>query len=432
MTWIKEYMETDAAKNAVGPFPGTKKEASIYIRPAALKVALNDVLPIKVRARMATKSIEKIDLYVDNELFTTMTSEPYIAEYTATSNGTKTLKAVVTTTDGTTYERYSRFQVTRGTKRKPYNDVVPQLPGTIKIEEYDEGMSGVTYNNATRSTTTSTKDGQWMEYTVDVAEEGLYTMELEVASTSNSGMFHLSEYGFDNLTFFTNITQVPNTGSSSQFTKVRCAMTEPLTAGRHVFCLNIDKGGFYVKSMTFKASPTVDMPGTLEIEEFANASAGVSIAPGNGGSVLSNGSNGDWVEYIINVNEESNKYMYEATVSSDVDNSAFKVVLVEDDGSERSLTTVSIPNTGSLDTYQVKEGKIRNKIYAGQQKLRIYITSGHCNIDKIEFKVEGGTGITEVTGGDVATGDAYNLSGQKVAEGYKGIVIRNGRKMMMK
>ena len=432
MTWIKEYMETDAAKNAMGPFPGTKKEASIYIRPAAMKVALNDVLPIKVRARMATKTIEKVDLYVNDELYTTMTSEPYITEYSATTNGWKDLKAVVTTTDGTTYERYSRIQVTRGTKRKPYNDVVPQLPGTIKIEEYDEGMSGVTYNNATRSTTTSTKDGQWMEYTVDVAEEGLYTMELEVASTRDGGMFHLSEYGFDNLTFFTNITEVPNTGSSSQFTKVRCAMTEPLTAGRHVFCLNIDKGGFYVKSMTFKASPTVDMPGTLEIEEFANASAGVSIAPGNGGSVLSNGSNGDWVEYIINVNEESNKYMYEATVSSDVDNSAFKVVLVENDGSERSLTTVSIPNTGSLDTYQVKEGKIRNKIYAGQQKLRIYITSGHCNIDKIEFKVEGGTGITEVTGGDVATGDAYNLSGQKVAEGYKGIVIRNGRKMMMK
>ena len=432
MTWIKEYMETEAAKNAMGPFPGTKKEASIYIRPAAMKVALNDVLPIKVRARMATKTIEKVDLYVNDELYTTMTSEPYITEYSATTNGWKDLKAVVTTTDGTTYERYSRIQVTRGTKRKPYNDVVPQLPGTIKIEEYDEGMSGVTYSNASRSTTTATKDDQWMEYTVDVAEEGLYTMELEVASTRDGGMFHLSEYGFDNLTFFTNITEVPNTGSSSQFTKVRCAMTEPLTAGRHVFCLNIDKGGFYVKSMTFKASPTVDMPGTLEIEEFANASAGVSIAPGNGGSVLSNGSNGDWVEYIINVNEESNKYMYEATVSSDVDNSAFKVVLVEDDGSERSLTTVSIPNTGSLDTYQVKEGKIRNKIYAGQQKLRIYITSGHCNIDKIEFKVEGGTGITEVTGGDVATGDAYNLSGQKVAEGYKGIVIRNGRKMMMK
>lgn len=33
MTWIKEYMQTEAAKSAVGPLPGTKKEASIYIRP---------------------------------------------------------------------------------------------------------------------------------------------------------------------------------------------------------------------------------------------------------------------------------------------------------------------------------------------------------------------------------------------------------------
>ena len=68
MTWIKEYMQTDAAKNAVGPFPGTKKEASIYIRPASQKVAKNDVLPIMVRARMATKTIEKVDFYVDDVL----------------------------------------------------------------------------------------------------------------------------------------------------------------------------------------------------------------------------------------------------------------------------------------------------------------------------------------------------------------------------
>ena len=78
---------------------------------------------------------------------------------------------MVTTTDGTTYERYSRISVARGTKRKPYNDVIPELPGTIKADEYDEGLSGVSYNNASRSTTTATKDGQWMEYTVDVKED---------------------------------------------------------------------------------------------------------------------------------------------------------------------------------------------------------------------------------------------------------------------
>ena len=147
MTWIKEYMQTDAAKNAVGPFPGTKKEASIYIRPASPKVAKGDVLPIMVRAKMATKTIQKIDLYVGNELIATMTEAPYLTEYTSSSSGSKTLKAVVTATDGTTYERYGGFLVTSGTtKREPYSETVPSLPGTIYAGDFDKGLSGVSYS----------------------------------------------------------------------------------------------------------------------------------------------------------------------------------------------------------------------------------------------------------------------------------------------
>jgi GH35 family endo-1,4-beta-xylanase len=434
MTWIKEYMQTDAAKNAVGPFPGTKKEASIYIRPASLKVAKDDVLPIKVRARMATKTIEKIDLYAGSDLIATMTEEPYIAEYTASTTGQKTLKAVVTTTDGTTYERLSRIQVTRGTARKPYNDVVAELPGTINVNEYDEGMSGVSSGNmpAAREkiTTTATKDGQWMEYTVDVKEEGLYMMEVELASTKTGGMFHLSEYGFDNLTFFTNITEVPNTGSNSEFTTLRVPMTEELTAGRHVFCLNVDKGGFYIKSMTFKLSPVIRIPGTLEMEDFANCSDGIDIINSNDGLVLGNTSNGEWLEYIIDVTHTSSKYSYEAVVSSAASGAKFSITLIDSDGKEKTLGSVSVPQTGSLDSYEVKSGKIRNTIEAGKQKLRINITSGNCNIDKITFTCPEASGISEMTSNEAANGNIYNLSGQKVDAGYKGFIINNGKKVI--
>ena len=225
MTWLKEYMATDAAKNAAGPFPGTKKEASIYIRPAALKYAVNDPLPIKVRAKMATKTIAKIDLYANDDLIATMTEEPYVTEYTAATSGTKTLKAVVTTTDGATYERYSRVTISRGAKREPYNETLPELPGTIKAEEFDKGMDGVTYSKVSSTRTnfaqTATKDGAWMEYTVDVKEEGYYTMEMEVASASDGGRFHLAEYGMDNLTFLTSFTDVPKTGSTTDFKVIK-------------------------------------------------------------------------------------------------------------------------------------------------------------------------------------------------------------------
>ena len=428
MTWIKEYMQTDAAKNAVGPFPGTKKEASVYIRPAALKVAKDDVLPIKVRARMATKTIEKIDLYADDELVATMTEEPYIAEYTASTVGQKTLKAVVTTTDGSTYERLSRIQVTRGTLRSPYNGVVAEVPGTINVDEYDEGLSGVAYSNATRSTTAAMKNGQWMEYTVDVKEDGLYSVEAEVASTTADGMFHLSEYGFDNLTFYTNITKVPNTGSSSAFQTLRIPMTEPLTAGRHVFCLNIDKGGFFIKSLAFKRVPTVELPGTLEVEDLVEGE-GADFASGNGGTVLSNTTAGEWMKYNVDF-KEGGKYTLEATVSSAVDNSAFKVFLIEADGNEKSLCTVNVPNTGSLENYEVKSVKIRNGIKAGKQKIRVVINTGGCNIDKLQFVCTESTGIVMATDDEVTETQWFTPDGRKLSAPQKGInlerVVVNG------
>lgn len=419
MTWLKEYMASEKAKNAKSPFPGMKKEASIYIRPAAMKVAKDDVLPIKVRAKMATKTIEKIDLYINDELVTTMTEEPYIAEHTANSPGWNIIKAVVTTTDGSTYERLSRFQVARGAKRKPYNDVATELPGTIKVEEYDKGMSGVAYSNASR-TSYAMEDNQWMEYTVDVKEDGLYSMEVEVASTTDGGMFHLSEYGFDNLTFHTNITQVPNTGGSSTFQTLRCPMMEPLTAGRHTFCLNIDKGGFYIKSMTFKALPVVELPGTLETEDFTSGE-GISIISGNGGSVLGNTTTGEWLEYAVNITQ-AGKYSFEATVSSAIDNSSFKMTLIESDGNEKTLGTITVPNTGSLNTYQVKTGKIRNSFKEGKQKLRMNIVNGGCNIDNVKFICTEPTGIISAETDQTATETQwFSPDGRRLTAPQKGL-----------
>jgi len=265
MTWLKEYIASDKAVNAKSPFPGMKKEASIYIRPADYTVAKGDVVAIKVRARMATKTIEKVDLYTGTSiakattLIASMTEAPYIAEFTApTTTGWKILKAVVTTTDGSTYERYGRVNVTNSTiKRAPYNDTPAVIPGTIQISEYDKGASGVTYTNpcydySKRATLSATKDNAWMEYTVDVKEDGLYKIDAEVASTKSGGTFHLTEYGLDSLTFIANMIEVPITGSTKDFETLTVTSKNPISAGQHRICLNVDKGGFYIKSLTFR------------------------------------------------------------------------------------------------------------------------------------------------------------------------------------
>ena len=256
MTWLREYMQSDAAKNAKSPFPGMKKEASVYIRPADMNVAKGDKLPIKLRASMATKTIEKIDLYVGEELIATLTEAPYLTEYAVPADaeaGWKELKAVITATDGSTYERYSRINVLNSTElREPFNGAPVELPGTINVTEFDKGAQTVSYNKASRTATSSMQSDGWMEYTVDVKEDGIYSFDAEVASTSSSGVFHLAEYSLDGLKYLSDFIAVPNTGSTTDFQVMHGELKMPLTAGQHRICLNIDKGGFYIKSIAFQ------------------------------------------------------------------------------------------------------------------------------------------------------------------------------------
>lgn len=438
MTWIKEYMQSDAAKNAVGPLPGTKKEASVYIRPASQKVAKGDVLPIMVRAKMATKTIQKIDLYVGDELIATMTEAPYLAEYTTSSTGYKNLKAVVTTTDGATYERYGRFQVLSSeVKREPYNEVLPTLPGTINAGEFDKGASGVSYSGVSTTVvksrdkfaTTVTSDGEWVEYTVNVEEAGLYTMDINVASTKDGGRFHLAEYSFDNLDFLTEFTDVPKTGSSTEFKPVHCSIKKYLTAGKHVFTLLVEKGGFYIKDMKFNLLPTFGLPGDVEAEDFVENNGGSVVAAGDG-FAWGNAANGDWAEYSVKVNQ-AGKYSFDATVSSAVTGSKFTMTLIDSNEKEITSPLVKVPNSG--EDYVVKTGKISSVINAGLYTLRINVSGGNCNIDKIHFTcTEPTSGISEVEADDAVNGPAYNLMGVPVTTGYRGIVIKNGKKIYVK
>ena len=107
LKWLRDYMKTDAARNAKSPFPGMKKEASVYVKPQSLTPPIKQEMTIDVTAKMRTKTVESVALYVNNVLVQTLTEAPYIFTYTPPSTRKCNLKAVVTTTDGTQYERLS-------------------------------------------------------------------------------------------------------------------------------------------------------------------------------------------------------------------------------------------------------------------------------------------------------------------------------------
>lgn len=395
MTWIKEYMASDEAKNAVGPLPGAKKEASIYIRPASMKVARNgDVLPIKVHARLATKTIQKVDFYVDDELVKTMTEAPYIVEYTTSAPGWKITKAVVTATDGSTYERYGRFQVLNSTKKRaPYNETVPQIPGTINIDEYDEGASGVAFNNATRSVTTSLKEGQWMDYTVDVAEDGMYSFDAEIASTNANGRFHLAEYGLDSLSYLTEFVEVPKTGGSSSFKTLHGNLLVPLTAGRHVITLMVEKGGFYFKSLTLNRYTACQ--GTCMVANYTE-NYGVGDEIELKGKFSAKNSSVSEVRFYAN-----NLYVGTATQAP------YTVTFVPSEMTTYSITAIMVNAEGQEKVSNPRE---------------LHVTSPTP------------TAIRTLTNGapNATDGRAYNLMGVSVGDDYRGIVIINGKKVVRK
>ena len=107
MTWLREYMASDAAKNAKSPFPGMVKEASVYVKPAAIAFTMGNAVSVTVRTHLRTKTIERVDLYVNDKFMTSMTEAPYTTEFTPENKGRNILKAIVYATDGTSYERLS-------------------------------------------------------------------------------------------------------------------------------------------------------------------------------------------------------------------------------------------------------------------------------------------------------------------------------------
>lgn len=264
MKWLREYMKSEKALNAKSPFPGMVKEASVYVKPEALNVEKGNTTSITVRAKMKTKIIEKIELYAKNKLIATMTEAPYVAEYTPTATGTEELKAVVTCTDGFTWTRYS--QITVCNPRAPYKNKIQELPGTLQCENFDTGADGIAFhdNNSQKQGDASSyrtdatgidigkngsnyvvgygEVGEWMEYTVNVKEAGLYSYDITY-SAPNDCAVSLAKSTSDGLVYLTDQKQtLYKTSSWSTYKVAHGRLIIPLEEGEQRLRLSITGG----------------------------------------------------------------------------------------------------------------------------------------------------------------------------------------------
>ena len=273
MEWLRKYMKTAAAKNAKSPFPGMKKEASVYVKPQSLSVTKGEPMNITINARLRTKTIDHIDFYIKGVRYTTLTEAPYIVEYTPNALGKYSLRAVVVATDGSKYERLSSF--TAYNPRSPYKGEIA-LPGTIQVENFDVGGDGVTFhdsdgNNQGTSYRTNgggvdivtgnggyaigyTATGEWLEYTVDVKDAGYYSYDAWVSSGVSGSSVQLTMDTGDAVKDLTEVIVVPQTGSSNwdKYVAIHGRTLVSLKEGKQIIRLNITGGNCNVDKFVFK------------------------------------------------------------------------------------------------------------------------------------------------------------------------------------
>jgi hypothetical protein len=149
--------------------------------------------------------------------------------------------------------------VTAERKRAPFGGVALALPGRIQAEDFDRGDEGVAYHDLDPENrggkyresgvdieaaqdadgvfcVSSTRAGEWLEYGVEVAEAGTYSIEVRVSSSGAGGVFHLEFTGVDK----TGPLPVPDTRGA--WAAVRKGGVR-LEAGEQILRLVIDKEG---------------------------------------------------------------------------------------------------------------------------------------------------------------------------------------------
>jgi len=292
MTWLREYMASDEAKAAKSPYPGMKKEASVYIKPVGKYLTKGEASPITINARLRTKTIEKVELYINGTLAGTMTEAPYKVNYTPTQAGYIDLKAIVYATDGEQYTRISGVNV--APPRGPYNDTMAVVPGTIEAENFDTGADCIAFHDSNSSQEGDASDyrtdsgidivkgnngyavgytltGEWMEYTVDVKEAGYYDFDVVVSANEAGCTFNLDINGAEGLTSIAKNVVVPNKGWNS-YNTVHIRSAVKLEEGTQRIRLTIGKGSSYVCNIDKFTLTHVDINEDIKVSVEANPS----------------------------------------------------------------------------------------------------------------------------------------------------------------
>ena len=437
MTWLREYMATDKAKNAKSPYPGMKKEASVYIKPQAKSIEKGKTSTITVRAKMRTKQIEKVELYAANSLVATLTdggtNGEFVAEYTPTTTGDKELKAVVTCTDGFTWTRYG--QVTVANARAPYKNTATKLPGKLEFENFDSGADGIAFHdmNSQRQDNTGssyrtdtgidigkagtnyevgyTEAGEWMEYTLDVQEAGLYNFDIHYATPTSGVTYNMQLSTPDGQVLLTEaaapLGRTSTSGSWTTYKDAHGRLLLPLQEGKNILRFNLVGGDSqYLVNLDYIKFTRVDV--NDEIQLALSCDPAVS-AVSTKTTITANMENADNVKSVTfyldgiknkTVSEAPFEIAYTPTAKG---NFLFTAVATDNDGKESKIASYALKVTAKRTPYKTVyvPGTIEAENFdKGEDGLTFHDSDAEIH-DDAKYRSDSGIDVVSGNGGYV-------------------------------
>lgn len=171
--------------------------------------------------------------------------------------------------------------------QSPYSGTAQAIPGRIDVEDFDLGAEGEAYhdcdtaNQGGQYRTSAGVDievcseggydvgwmcgGEWMEYTVNVAQAGPYVIETRVASQSTGGQFQLLFSGVDK----TGDIVVPVTGDWQAWISVWARAELPAGVQIMRFANAATAHDYNVNYVRFYSAADLDRDGSVAADDMA-------------------------------------------------------------------------------------------------------------------------------------------------------------------
>lgn len=256
--FLKKYsLAGSSSVTITSPVPN-----AVYIAPASVTIAAT--------ATLQSGTISKMEFYNGSIKLGEDASSPYSYTWMNVAAGVYAITAVATDNAGkrsTSDPIVLKVSIPQG----PYT-TAHAIPGRIEAEHYDVGGEGVAFhetntngneggatlrNDEVDIETTSDASGtynvgyilkgEWLEYTVEVANSGKYNLDLRVAADGSGKLLHVEIDDAD----VSGAIAIPNTGGWQTWETI-VAKDIDLTQGKHVMRIAFDADYLNLNYFEFK------------------------------------------------------------------------------------------------------------------------------------------------------------------------------------